>query len=291
MNQPHTEAGSIGRRLREAREAAGLRREQLAARLHIPIHIAEAIENDRYQCLGADIFIRGHLRSYARCLGVPESEVEAALPPATVAEVPALAYAAPSSRWQSWLEGLARRGVHLALTVAIVVPVVWLASHRQLPSAPSTLLPPSPSGATADESPVTPAPVRSPEPVPQLAPASLAPRFVDPRESAPVAEPAPASQAGTDAPADAGWVFEFAEDSWFELFDTGGHVVVQELVPAGSLRRFAAGQVGRVTLGNAAAVRVERDRQAVDLAPYQRANVARFRVSFGGSLAPAPAGG
>jgi cytoskeleton protein RodZ len=42
-----------------------------------------------------------------------------------------------------------------------------------------------------------------------------------------------------------------------------------------------------VVLGNAAAVEVRTRGKTRDLAPYMRANVARFTVSSDGSLAPA----
>jgi cytoskeleton protein RodZ len=41
-----------------------------------------------------------------------------------------------------------------------------------------------------------------------------------------------------------------------------------------------------VVLGNASAVEVQQAGSTVDIAPYRRANVARFTVSSDGSLAP-----
>ena len=58
------------------------------------------------------------------------------------------------------------------------------------------------------------------------------------------------------------------------------------LLRAGDERRYAQGEVGRIKLGDATAVEVQQAGSTVDLAPYQRANVARFTVSSEGSLAP-----
>ena len=58
------------------------------------------------------------------------------------------------------------------------------------------------------------------------------------------------------------------------------------LLRAGDQRRYAQGEVGRVKLGDATAVEVQQAGSTVDLAPFQRANVARFTVSSEGSLAP-----
>ena len=54
----------------------------------------------------------------------------------------------------------------------------------------------------------------------------------------------------------------------------------------GEERSYRNGQVGRVVLGNASAVEVQQAGSTVDIAPYKRANVARFTVSSDGSLAP-----
>ena len=71
-----------------------------------------------------------------------------------------------------------------------------------------------------------------------------------------------------------------------DLQSPDGRKVEHALLRAGDERRYAAGEVGRIKLGDATAVEVQQAGSTVDLAPYQRANVARFTVSSEGSLAP-----
>ena len=78
----------------------------------------------------------------------------------------------------------------------------------------------------------------------------------------------------------------FKGDSWVEVDAPDGRKVEHALLRAGDERRYAAGEVGRIKLGDATAVEVQQAGSTVDLAPYQRANVARFTVSSEGSLAP-----
>jgi cytoskeleton protein RodZ len=71
-----------------------------------------------------------------------------------------------------------------------------------------------------------------------------------------------------------------------EVFDANGRQIEQGLLSAGQQRNYAAGEVGRVKLGNVDAVEVKRGGVVVDLEPFSRANVARFALSSDGSLAP-----
>ena len=75
-------------------------------------------------------------------------------------------------------------------------------------------------------------------------------------------------------------------DSWVQIIGSDGSTIEKGLLKAGEERSFRNGQVGRVVLGNAAAVEVQQAGSTVDMTPYKRANVARFTVSSDGSLAP-----
>ena len=88
--------GTIGADLRQAREAAGISREQLSSRTKIRPALLEAMERDDFGHLPAGLLGRGHLRAYAQevhldadriverfrneCLNEPPPAIEAAKP-------------------------------------------------------------------------------------------------------------------------------------------------------------------------------------------------------------------
>ncbi|MBA2237456.1 MAG: helix-turn-helix domain-containing protein [Lysobacter sp.] len=68
--------GGCGARLATARQAAGLAPEDVASRLRMPLRVVRALEADDASVLGAPVFVRGQLRSYARLLDLDiESEL------------------------------------------------------------------------------------------------------------------------------------------------------------------------------------------------------------------------
>ena len=70
---------SVGQRLRAAREAAGRTVDEIAHELHLDRTVIIALESDDFEILGAAVFIKGYLRSYARLLGLPENDIADAL--------------------------------------------------------------------------------------------------------------------------------------------------------------------------------------------------------------------
>jgi cytoskeleton protein RodZ len=61
--------------LRDVREARGLSLDEVAHDLHLSREVVLALEEGDHETLGAPVFVRGHLRSYAKLLGLPENEV------------------------------------------------------------------------------------------------------------------------------------------------------------------------------------------------------------------------
>jgi cytoskeleton protein RodZ len=61
--------------LREAREALGLNVDEVAHELHLSREVVLALEAGDFEMLGAPVFVRGHLRSYARLVGLSEDKV------------------------------------------------------------------------------------------------------------------------------------------------------------------------------------------------------------------------
>jgi cytoskeleton protein RodZ len=65
----------LGERLRSARKARALTLDQAASALHLEPAILVALEEERFTALGAPVFVRGHLRAYARLLEMSEEAV------------------------------------------------------------------------------------------------------------------------------------------------------------------------------------------------------------------------
>jgi hypothetical protein len=69
-------AGTVGTDLRHAREQAGLSLLDLSSRTKIRVTLLEAIEREQFEQLPAGLLMRGHLRAYAREVGLdPEAIV------------------------------------------------------------------------------------------------------------------------------------------------------------------------------------------------------------------------
>ena len=267
-----------GTRLRQAREAAGLTLEDVGQRLRMPVQVVKSLEQEQWQKLGAPVFVRGQLRSYARLLGVDVSEL---LEQAQVGPVvpPTLVSHTHTPRARRIAENLGRRALYVGITAVLAVPV-WLATRGHFDGAapsPNTasldvipaavpVTPAGPGSAAAAPAEVAAAPVTKPTATPYVA--SLAP----------VPRAAPAAAANLD--------MQFSGDSWVDIAGPDGGSVEKALIKAGETRSFTPGQVARVTLGNASAVQVQQNGAIVDLTPYQRANVARFQVSSEGSVVP-----
>ena len=71
-----------------------------------------------------------------------------------------------------------------------------------------------------------------------------------------------------------------------QVFSRNGEALEQGMMKPGQRLSYDKGEVGRVVLGNSAAVEARRGGEAIDLEPFIRANVARFTLSSDGSLAP-----
>lgn len=269
-------ARECGARLREARTGAGLQVDEVAKRLHMPAHVVDALEEGRWEVIGASVFVRGQLRSYARLVGV---DVEPFLVAgAAPAEPVRLVSHEHTPRYQRWMESASRRAVYVVITAAIAVPV-WLAtrSHfNEVPPATASLDAVPPESGSVAMPPASARPVADGSSATTTAADTGAPYVASLAPAVPRSVP----QAGV-------LVLEFSGESWLQVTGQDGATVEQGLVQAGDRRSFEAGEVGRVVLGNAAVARVQQGGSIVDLTPYQRANVARFAVSSDGSVSAA----
>lgn len=265
---PETVRG-IGERLRQARVRAGISPAEAGAKLKMPTHVIEALEREDWAKIGAPVFVRGHLRSYAKLLDLPADSIAAnvAVPPAKAAELVPRTY---TPRMQRVAEQAGRRLVYVLITATIAVPV-WLATRSHLDGGANDAVPLDGAATLTLPQPAESADGRAPARVqPEPLVASIAP--LPQRTQSPVA-------AGDLA-------VSFSGESWVRVTAPDGSIIEQALVQPGQQRVFKSGQLGQAVLGNAQAISVQYQGRPVDLTPYIRANVARFAVSSDGSLQP-----
>ncbi|MBX9402940.1 DUF4115 domain-containing protein [Lysobacter sp. BMK333-48F3] len=260
--------GSCGARLKQARIAAGLSIEDVATRLKMPARVVQSLETDDVALLGAPVFVRGQLRSYARLLGIDLEGQLAATPLASTAPSELVSHT-HTPRYRRVFEQTTRRAIYIVLTAAIAVPVV-IATRPHLGNqvaVQSLEMPAMP--AAGDAGPAQhPAAAQAPQRTPLIA--SIAPL------------PTPAS-----APAQKTLSLNFTGESWIQVRGSDGRVLDEGTVQAGQTRSYALAEVAYVKLGNVPGVEVRKAGEAVDLAPFSRGSVARFTLSSDGSLAPA----
>lgn len=277
-----TAGASVGRTLRESREAQGIPLEDVAVRLRLMQRQVEAMETDDFASLGQPVFARGFVRNYARLLGlVPETllaRMEGApeeQPMVSQAELP------PQHAWLSspWLILLL-----LALLLLLAIPVglyLWLnsgtdetpdspaptaqSSSRPMPApvAETSATPSSPVLQAAPSSPVSPA---APAAVP-----SQADEADQPAEAAAPAEP-------RVVPAVSVLHLEFGEESWTEIKDASGRMLLRQLNPAGSSVDVRGQPPFDLVIGNASGARMSYNGRPIDLKPFIDVTVARFTL-------------
>jgi cytoskeleton protein RodZ len=244
-------ARGIGARLRAAREKRGLTLLQAAEKLHVDTRTLEVLEAGDFAALGADVYVRGHLRRYAEAVGESPLELQELYTSGTRAARPDLTRIPRS-------EPAPRSSPLMLLAVLVVVGaaaagVVWW--FLTLPRA-------------------------QPEPVAVGAPAAAAPAAdsAEPLETHSGAEP-PATAApvgavqGNAAPAAAAPAgsarlnLSFSAPSWIQVSDASGRRLLEGLVAAGVTRELDGKPPLRVVLGNAAAVAVRLNAQPVNFQP------------------------
>lgn len=297
---------ALGAELRAARERRGLSLHQASQELHIGDAILDALERGDYSTLGAPIFVRGHLRGYARLLGLGEEEVLARYEQQQDKPAP------PPLVTQKLDSGMRRASPWIfSLLVAValcVLAVAWWMHRDQLignqivqhtaPVATTTSRPmpvplqssqpaTPPVGEMALKNPA-PAAKHAAEPPPVQVAANLQ-RHVNkpvvlPLPSAAhatvsaVQKPA-AQQAGSGERALTRVEFVLNQASWIEVYDASGKRLYYDLAPAGENVHVSGAGPLQVFLGNSPGVSIQLDGKQFNQTPFTRAdNTARFRL-------------
>ncbi len=274
---------SIGQVLREAREAQGLTLENAAIRLRLMQRQIEAMEADDFAGLGQPVFARGFVRNYARLLGLAPEALLARMEGAP-AEPTTVSYLPPPSH-HSWLTSPWVILLLLGVLLAVAVPValyLWLNSEVdevQPGHAPALQSRPASAPVTAPASVLTPAPTA----VPATELSVVEPSVVPPGSVAPAAVVAGA--AGVVAPAvpavtvtKGALHIEFGADSWTEIKDASGQMLLRKLNVAGSSVDVQGVPPFTLVIGNAAQAKLTYNGRLIDLKPFVDVSVARFTL-------------
>jgi len=284
---------ALGQHLAAAREQRGWTRAEVASRLRLPVKLVESLECDDYAGMSDGVFLRGYLASYARLVGVPVEQATRVAQ--THARTAPLVATGTISRTRYLFERYSVSATYLALTAIIVVPAVWLATHggleqnlvRTTPLDPPSHVASSPT-TTNIAVPVqpeaesragdVPAVSKPPEPTPVIA--SMAPF-----PSAPASAPEPAAPpAASEGEGEHKVKLRLAQQSWVEIVAADGRKLEYSMLAAGSEHVYRSDSVVTVRIGNVQGAQLDVDGATFDLTPYQRGNVAHFKLLADGSI-------
>lgn len=295
-SSPQQPVLNVGMTLREARERLGMSVHDVAERTKFAPRQVEALEANDFAHLPQTTFLRGFVRSYARVLQLDEVALIAALPgePAkqVVAKVKAVDVAfptLPSLRRINllWLAG--------ALGVALVLGLLVLL-HDVAPAAKPTdvIVEPVPLPApetaasavvdtTAEEQPKTPEPVKVVEPKKThetVKAGQPAVTSVQQTNGAPApvesAKPAVTPETLKQRPLH----FVFVEDTWAEVIDARGTVLLSRNNPRGT-EKWVGGprrEPYDISIAHPGNVRLYYKGKQIDLSAYAAMEVAHLKV-------------
>lgn len=300
----------VGAILREARERMGMSVEEVAIRLKFAPRQIIALEEDNYGQLPQLAFVRGFVRSYARLMQINEAPLLEALPGAPVPDL------SPAKRAQEdvlpgiggarnqnlvWLAG--------ALGVAVVIgvlawkydadnamtkpvsgtnPVVATQEAATTPAA-SAVQPAGESMATVEpqgssEKQAANANTGAPAKTPAPAAATTKPA---PHPAAPRAASAVSAASGVAANKEAAprkqrpsqqVRLEFDEDSWVEVKDGNGKILLSMLGKQGTSQTASGPTPISVLIGHAKGVRVYYKNEALDLGTKADQDVVHLKL-------------
>ncbi|MFN2460100.1 MAG: helix-turn-helix domain-containing protein [Candidatus Velthaea sp.] len=217
---------ALGEAFRTAREARGLSLSDVAEHIHIRSVYLAAIEAEDWPAIGAPVYVRGFIRTYARFLGL---DAEGAVDefservPADAPVLPVIAPAAHGSTVRAERGGPSVWAVAAGLVAALLVAAVGYEYYQyqsggRTAARSATVQPSSPLVAQSQSA----APVRSPAPTLGVAKNELGIRLT--------------------------------ERSWVRVV-VDGNVAMEGIFPAGTMRSFT-GKAATVRAGNAGGVMV-----------------------------------
>ncbi|HEY3180869.1 MAG TPA: RodZ domain-containing protein [Casimicrobiaceae bacterium] len=285
-------ASTAGAQLRAAREAAGWSQEAVAQQLKLAPRQVRAIEDDDYARLPGRTFVRGFVRNYARLVHLDPGAVMAALPRVdgtspldrpslTAVSRPMVELPVASVRRNSWTRWLIPFALLAIVAAAGVYEYTRNPAASRRPSAENAAVAPTPAvvsqSTTALPNPLENAKTESAASVDKSgAPIGSAATMNATTPSADSVASTAAPSMGAAAASDATLLFTFKEKSWVEVKDGNGAAIFAQTGAAGTTKTLSGTPPLEVSIGNAAGVTLTYRGQAIDIAPFTRANIARL---------------
>lgn len=266
--------------LRQIREQKKLSIAQAAEGSRVRPAVIQAIESGDTSSI-PNVYLRGHVRAYARFLGLDAAEIEQRLDdvrgsePAVQAVFPGQVARRGGERWLKFSSYVAASALLATLTWQFTHEAVKWSQGETAPREPAVAAPGPSEGAA-------PAGLRN-----RPLSASIASVEVFSERGRPTGgEAAEKAWAGVEqAPVDesaAGALRTLAvttsADSWIEIYGADDRRLEMDLLRAGTTRQYSDEGPFRVMLGRAGAVLLALDGEAVDLAPYTNDGVARLTL-------------
>ena len=131
---------SIGQYLRRNREERSMSVEEVSRATRIPVGNLERLENDHFDDLPGEVFVRGFLKAYARAVAIPVDDVLARYTSSRrVAWVTPLPMTSPIQKTQGRRFGVAIAFVVLLILFTLALSIVLKPRGRDVPSELSSL--------------------------------------------------------------------------------------------------------------------------------------------------------
>ncbi len=268
QDESHETRAGPGQQLRQAREAQGLAIAQVAAELHLGENQIDALESERFELIGAPVFVRGHLRNYASLLKLDSERLLGHMQPLGTDPSPA----AVSTEVELAMQRDRRvRRIKLAAGFVIAVVVLfyvglWIVERvndldgAELAGTPPIVIPRAAGGEAAGD-------VDSDTPGGAAQPIELPAATADAEA---VEEPLAAEPPVQAAPSTKRLTVRFNRESWIEAYDARGRRLIYEMGAAGSERTLTGVPPVEIFLGFADGVEI-----LVDGEPFALQNARR----------------
>ena len=245
--QPEDKGPVCGERLAQARRELQISVFEIAKELHLDEPKVRALERNEFDVLGAPVFAKGHMKTYAQLVNVDADDVlvdyyqltRATIVPPVVSARPKAAKELSPGPW-----------IAVIVVVIIVVTAFWWFTRPSEPDSEVPLEETLPAEVRQDESPAPPDSDEIPEQdEPQRsAPQQSAPQVVEPvirEESQPEVQDEPVIEAGQ-----LHVLVTYTGDCWTEITDANGRRLLFDLGKDGRTVELRGAEPFNVLFGN-----------------------------------------